>query len=77
MANEKEKLPKDDVIYDSNGSHDQDFEAAAPPSSGGLARNLQGRHMQMIAIGTFTSDAPLKPIQAVGSVREKCARKLS
>ena len=50
MHNEKEKVPFDDVAYDSNGSRDADFESA-PPSSGGLARELKGRHMQMIAIG--------------------------
>lgn len=44
----KEKMG--DVAYDSNGSQDHDFEAAVP-EEGKLARSLQGRHMQMIAIG--------------------------
>lgn len=51
LHNEKEKAVFDDATYDSNGSKDHDFEAAAPPASGGLARELKGRHMQMIAIG--------------------------
>lgn len=51
--NEKEKGVKDDVVYDSNGSHEPDFESQQQGSaSGGLARQLKGRHMQMIAIGT-------------------------
>ena len=51
---DKEKVPVREITYDaSSGSHDHDFEAAAEPEAGGLARNLQGRHMQMIAIGMF------------------------
>lgn len=48
---EKEKTPLEDVAYDSNGSRDAEFESTVP-ENGKLNRNLKGRHMQMIAIGT-------------------------
>lgn len=48
---EKERA-KEEIVYDSHGSNEPDFEAQHGASaSGGLARQLKGRHMQMIAIG--------------------------
>ena len=47
MEDIKEKMPADNVEYRSHGSDDVE----AQPASGGLTRALQGRHMQMIAIG--------------------------
>ncbi len=55
----KEKVPAHDAAYESNGSHDQDFEAQ-PAEGGKLSRELKGRHMQMIAIGMFAM--PLQPM---------------
>ena len=53
MEDIKEKIPSQDVEYQSHGSDDVEVRA----SSGGLTRALQGRHMQMIAIGMlFGSD---------------------
>ncbi len=49
MEDIKEKIPVQDVEYQSHSSNDVE----ARPSSGGLTRALQGRHMQMIAIGTL------------------------
>ncbi len=47
MEDIKEKMPAEDVEYRSHGSDDVESQ----PASGGLTRALQGRHMQMIAIG--------------------------
>lgn len=49
MEDIKEKMPAQDVEYGSHGSDDIESQ----PASGGLTRALQGRHMQMIAIGTL------------------------
>ena len=64
---EKEKYPpKEEVTYE-GGSQEHDFEAGAP-ASGGLARQLKGRHMQMIAIGTLLLEPrPAKPTPTVHS----------
>jgi amino acid permease len=56
MNMDKEKVPLDDVTYDSNGSHDNRETAFENEVAGNgkLARNLKGRHMQMIAIGKLS-----------------------
>ena len=56
MEDVKEKIPADDVEYKSHGSDDVE----ARPASGGLTRALQGRHMQMIAIGTRCSSSRMQ-----------------
>ena len=49
MAEEKKEVSptKEDVGYDSPDKHDIE----TVPGNGVLSRSLQGRHMQMIAIG--------------------------
>ncbi len=51
MEDIKEKMPTEDIEYRSHGSDDIESQ----PASGGLTRALQGRHMQMIAIGMLLS----------------------
>lgn len=76
MHNEKEKAPLDDIAYDSNGSKDAvEFDEAAPPASGGLARELKGRHMQMIAIGT-ASQTDVVVIIVCDKLADNCANQV-
>lgn len=51
MEDIKEKMPAEDVEYRSHGSDDTEMQ----PAGGTLTRALQGRHMQMIAIGMLPS----------------------